>query len=153
MVLDTFHDHRNAFHFAINPLGTQYDALITDEGQDVNLEWDERWWSVVTITETGWTAELRIPFKTLRSRDGTDTFGINFKRFIRRKNETAQWTGWDRDFNFLQVSQAGHLTGVEGVHAGLKLRIKPYVLGGFRDKSPAGGSRTSIRCATSVWRR
>ncbi|MEO5896210.1 MAG: DUF5916 domain-containing protein [Vicinamibacterales bacterium] len=138
MVLDTFHDHRNAFHFVINPLGTQYDALITDEGQDVNLEWDERWWSSVTRTATGWTAEIRIPFTTLRTREGTDTFGINFKRFIRRKNETAQWTGWDRDFTFLTVSQAGHLLGVESIHAGLKLRVKPYALGGFQDKVPGG---------------
>ena len=140
IVLDTFHDHRNAFHFVINPLGTQYDALITDEGQDINLEWDERWWSSVSITEIGWTAEIRIPFTTLRSRGGTDVFGINFKRFIRRKNETAQWTGWDRDFAFLQVSQAGHLTGVDAVRTGLKLRVKPYVLGGFKDPDPGGVS-------------
>ena len=142
VVLDTFHDHRNAFHFAINPLGTQYDALITDEGQDVNLEWDERWWAAVTRTETGWTAEIRIPFTTLRTRAGTDTFGVNFKRFIRRKNETAQWTGWDRDFNFLQVSQAGHLLGVQDMRAGLKLRVKPYALGGFKDKVPGGRAST-----------
>lgn len=138
IVLDTFHDHRNAFHFAINPRGTQYDALITDEGQDVNVEWDERWWAEVSITDTGWTAEIRVPFTTLRSRDGIDAFGVNFKRFIRRKNETAQWTGWDRDFTFLQVSQAGHLVGVEGLKAGLKLRVKPYVLGGFEDPVPGG---------------
>ncbi len=142
VVLDTFHDHRNAFHFVINPLGTQYDALITDEGQDVNLEWDERWWAAVTRNETGWTAEIRIPFTTLRTRAGTDTFGVNFKRFIRRKNETAQWTGWDRDFNFLQVSQAGHLLGVQDMRAGLKLRVKPYALGGFQDKVPGGRAAT-----------
>ena len=73
----------------------------------------------MTRNETGWTAEIRIPFTTLRTRAGTDTFGVNFKRFIRRKNETAQWTGWDRDFNFLQVSQAGHLLGVQDMRAGL----------------------------------
>ncbi len=140
IVIDTFHDHRNAYHFVINPLGTQYDALITDEGQDINLEWDERWWSSVTISETGWSAEIRIPYTSLRSRPGADTFGVNFKRFIRRKNETAQWTGWDRDFNFLQVSQAGHLTGVDGIRTGLKLRVKPYALGGFEDPVPGGPS-------------
>ena len=138
IVLDTFHDHRNAFHFVINPVGTQYDALITDEGQDVNVEWDERWWSETTITGSGWTAEIKIPFTILRSRSSIETFGVNFKRFIRRKNETAQWTGWDRDFNFLQVSQAGHLTGVGGITTGLRLRLKPYLLGGFHDPTPGG---------------
>jgi hypothetical protein len=132
IVLDTFHDHRNAFYFVINPLGTQYDALITDEGQDVNAEWDERWWAETEVTNSGWTAEIKIPFTTLRSPEGADTFGVNFKRFIRRRTETAQWTGWDRDFFFVQVSQAGHLQGLNGIETGLKLRIKPFGLGGFR---------------------
>lgn len=140
IVLDTFHDHRNAFHFAINPRATQYDALVTDEGQDINVEWDEHWWAEAAITDRGWTAEIKIPFTTLRSRKGVDTFGVNFKRFIRRKNESAQWTGWDRDFTFLQVSQAGHMTGVGGIEAGMRLRLKPYVLGGFRDETPGGSA-------------
>lgn len=146
IALDTFHDHRNAFHFVINPLGTQYDALITDEGQDVNVEWDERWWSAVAIDDSGWSAEIKIPFTTLRSREGLDTFGVNFKRFIRRNNELAQWTGWDRDFNFLQVSQAGHLTGVGAIRTGLKLRVKPYALGGFQDtRQGTSRSRDPLR--------
>jgi hypothetical protein len=140
IVLDTFHDHRNGYYFVINPLGTQYDALITDEGQDVNVEWDERWWSETRITDRGWTAEIKIPLTTLRSREGVDTFGVNFKRFIRRKNEIGQWTAWDRDFTFLQVSQAGHLAGLAGLHTGLKLRVKPYVLAGARRTPEPQGS-------------
>ena len=140
ILLDTFHDHRNAFHFAVNPLGTQYDALITDEGHDVNAEWNERWWSETRITADGWTAEIKIPLTTLRSGGGLDAFGVNFKRFIRRKAESAHWTGWSRDYPFLQVSQAGHLTGVEQVETGLKLRVKPYLLGGVRDNVTTRGS-------------
>ena len=140
ILLDTFHDHRNAYHFAVNPLGTQYDALITDEGRDINAEWNERWWSETRITADGWTAEIKIPLTTLRSGPDLDTFGVNFKRYIRRKNESAHWTGWSRDFPFLQVSQAGHLAGVEQLKTGLKLRVKPYGLGGFRDIGVAGAS-------------
>ncbi|MEP6695051.1 MAG: DUF5916 domain-containing protein [Chloroflexota bacterium] len=144
ILLDTFHDHRNAYHFAVNPLGTQYDALITDEGHDVNAEWNERWWSETRITADGWTAEIKIPLTTLRSGPDLDTFGVNFKRYIRRKNESAHWTGWSRDFPFLQVSQAGHLLGVEQLHTGLKLRVKPYVLGGFRDSGATETVRTRL---------
>jgi hypothetical protein len=140
ILIDTFHDHRNAYHFAVNPLGTQYDALITDEGHDVNAEWNERWWSETRVTADGWTAEIKIPLTTLRSGPDLDAFGINFKRYIRRKNESAHWTGWSRDYPFLQVSQAGHLLGVEQLKTGLKLRVKPYVLGGFRDAGAAGAS-------------
>jgi hypothetical protein len=137
IALDTFHDHRNAYHFVINPLGTQYDAHSTDEGHDVNVEWDERWEARARMTGEGWIAEIRIPLTALRSPEGADTFGVNFKRFIRRKNEIAQWTGWDRDFDFLQVSQAGHLAGLAGIRTGLKLRVKPYARGGFRDANSA----------------
>jgi len=138
ILLDTFHDHRNAYHFAVNPLGTQYDALITDEGHDINADWNERWWSETRITPDGWTAEVKIPLTTLRSGPNLDTFGVNFRRYIRRRNESAHWTGWSRDFPFLQVSQAGHLAGVADLETGLKLRVKPYVLGGFRDPAPSG---------------
>ena len=140
ILLDTFHDHRNAYHFAVNPLGTQYDALITDEGHDINAEWNERWWSETRITADGWTAEIKIPLTTLRSGRDLDAFGVNFKRYIRRKNESAHWTGWSRDFPFLQVSQAGHLAGIEQMKTGLRLRVKPYALGGFRDVGGAGRS-------------
>jgi hypothetical protein len=143
IVIDTFHDHRNGYHFVINPLGTQYDAEIANEGLDVNVEWDERWWSETRIDDRGWTAEIMIPLTSLRAAEGIDTFGVNFKRFVRRRNETAQWTAWDRDFNFLQVSQAGHLSGVGELHTGLKLRIKPYGLGGARRTSSASGSDVS----------
>ncbi|HET7746744.1 MAG TPA: DUF5916 domain-containing protein, partial [Vicinamibacteria bacterium] len=132
IVLDTFHDHRNALHFVINPRGTQYDAQITDEGKDVNAEWDERWSSETTIDDRGWHAEVRIPLTAVRSRAGADAFGVNFARYIRHRSELALWTAWDRDFDLRQVSQAGHLTGLAGARTGLKLRVKPYLLGGFR---------------------
>ncbi len=132
IVLDTFHDHRNAFYFVTNPLGTRFDALVTDEGVDINSEWDERWWVEAKINDRGWVLEIEIPLTSLRASRDLDVWGINFKRFIRRKNETAQWSGWSRDFTFIQVSQAGHLEGVGGAEAGLLARIKPYVLGGAR---------------------
>lgn len=152
IVLDTFHDHRNGYYFVINPLGTQFDALITDEGQDLNVEWDERWWSETRIDEQGWSAEIKLPLTSLRSARGIDTWGVNFKRFIRRKNEIAQWTAWDRDFLFYQVSQAGHLAGVGELRPGLTLRVKPYLLGGASRHSmtataPEGGADPRARRA------
>ncbi|HEX8028835.1 MAG TPA: DUF5916 domain-containing protein [Vicinamibacterales bacterium] len=144
IVLDTFHDHRNGYHFAINPLATQYDALSTDEGRDINAEWDERWWSAAHITNDGWTAEIKIPYSTLRSAEGLSTFGINFLRFTRSTNERVLWSGWNRDFNFLQVSQAGHLEGVETIRTGLRLRVKPYVLGGARGNSSGTNRVTAL---------
>ena len=141
LVLDTFHDHRNAFLFRTNPLGTQYDALITDEGNNLNANWDEQWNVVSQITPEGWTAEFAIPFKSLRlSEENGAGWGLDLERVIRRKNESSYWNGYRRGFQLENVSQAGHLEGIENVESGLRLRVKPYLLGGASRISD--GSRT-----------
>ncbi len=132
IILDTFHDHRNAFLFRINPRGTQHDALITEEGRDVNVSWDEKWEVETSIDEEGWSAEIRIPFKSIRfsSSSGEEmTFGVDFERIIRRKNELTYWNNFSRDFDFHEVSQAGHLLGLPETRNNLKVRIKPYISG------------------------
>ena len=78
VVLDTFHDHRNAFLFKINPAGTQYDALITEEGRDVNADWDEKWEVETQVDEEGWTAEIKIPLTSIRFSSQSTDFGIDF---------------------------------------------------------------------------
>ena len=132
LLLDTFLDRRNAKLFRTNPLGTQYDALITEEGSDLNTEWDEVWASEARIDDEGWTVEIGIPFTSLRGpASPTQTWGLNFERIIRRKNEQTYWAGYGRSWHFWNVSQAGTVSGLEGVRTGLRLRIQPYVLGGF----------------------
>jgi len=133
IVLDTFHDHRNSFRFTSNPLGTQQDAMVTDEGNTTNENWDEKWDVAARITETGWTAEFAIPFKSVRVPESEDgmTWGLDMERFIRRKNESTSWVNYRRGFEISNVSQAGHMTGLESIETGLRLRVKPYLLGGF----------------------
>lgn len=128
VILDTFHDHRNGFLFRINPRGTQFDALITDEGRHVNATWDEEWRVETRVVERGWTAEIRIPLSTIRfeASDGA-AFGIDFERVIRRKNELTYWNSYARGYTFHQLSQGGHLTGIEGLSADSRFRVKPYV--------------------------
>jgi hypothetical protein len=141
IVLDTFHDHRNAFLFRTNPLGTQYDALLTDEGRASNISWDERWEVATQRTEDGWTAEFAIPFKSLRVPETADgmTWGIDVERVIRRKNEAAYWNDYRRAFRFEEVSHAGHLDGISQIETGLRLRVKPYVSAGFSHTSDRAG--------------
>lgn len=136
IILDTFYDHRNAFLLATNPLGVRYDARITDEGRDINLNWDETWEVAVRRTPTGWTAEIEIPFESLRvKRSDHQVWGIDFQRIIRRKNEFAYWSNYHRDFTFLNVSQAGRLVGLHEVEGGFRVRIKPYIAPRFSNLS------------------
>jgi hypothetical protein len=137
LILDTFHDHRNGYLFRINPLGTQYDAAITNEGQTINADWDEKWEARARITEQGWSAEIIVPFKILRFLSGDPiVWGVNFHRTIKRKNEDVFWTAHNRNYRFLEVSRAGHLTGLAQIQ-GFTFRIKPYVT--------SGGSKAVLR--------
>lgn len=140
ILLDTYHDRRNAYRFAVNPLGTQQDALITDEGRDVNLSWDAPWLSNGRINGDGFTVEIAIPLTTLRYKEGATVWGFNVARIIRRKNEENLWTSWQRSFGLERVSQAGELTGVEEIRRRRLVEFKPYVTGGWRQGVPRIGA-------------
>jgi hypothetical protein len=128
LVLDAFHDHRNGVFLRVTPRGNQADALITDESS-VNYNWDERWEAESRIHEKGWSIEIKIPFKALRFDSSAEhlVFGLDFSRVVRRKNEFSYWTNYRRGFRFYQMSQSGHLVGLDRTDGGLRVRVKPYV--------------------------
>ncbi len=135
ILLDPFLDRRNAYIFATNPNGAEFDALLADEGKEVNVDWRGVWEVAAARTSEGWSAEFRIPLRTLRYPDAsTRPWGFNVYRIIRRKNEEVLWQGWSRDGGgFHRVSLAGHLEGLQGLPAtGRNLELKPYLLGGQR---------------------
>jgi len=132
IVIDSAHDRRNAYVFQINPLGTQRDALITEEQRtdsstgDGDPGWDGVWTSEARVTEQGWTATVAIPFATLNFMQSRNViWGINFKRFIRRKNEEDLWSGWRRVYGAARISQAGELHGISEIGSGRLLIVKP----------------------------
>ncbi len=130
LILDTFHDRRNGYLFRINPLGTKYDATVTDDGQTTNQDWDEKWEAKAQIHEQGWSAEIVIPFKSLRFLNSEQlVWGVNFHRAIKRKNEDVFWTAHSRDFEFNEVSRAGNLEGLAEIQ-GFTFRLKPYFITG-----------------------
>jgi len=142
ILLDPFLDRRNAYIFATNPNGAEFDALLADEGKELNSDWRGVWEVAATRTSQGWSAELRIPLRTLRYPDASARpWGFNVYRMIRRKNEEVLWQGWSRDAGgFHRVSLAGHLEGLQGLPAlGRNLEVKPYVTGGQRQTAEEGG--------------
>src|SRR3989454_394752 len=87
LLIDSFHDRRGAFVFGTNPNGAMWDAQLVGI-DNLNQDWNGIWDVVVTRDSASWTAEFRIPFRTLRfHRVGDLRFGFNVRRFIRRKNE------------------------------------------------------------------
>jgi hypothetical protein len=138
IIIDSAHDRRNAYVFQVDPLGTQRDALITEEQRtdtslgDGDSGWDGVWTSEARVSRDGWTLTVGIPFATLNFMQSRDViWGINFKRFIRRKNEEDLWSGWKRMFGSARISQAGELHGISDIGSGRLFIVKPYGLTGF----------------------
>jgi hypothetical protein len=139
VILDTFADRRNGFVFVTNPSGAKSDAQIANEGRDVNTSWDAVWTVAAKRDAGGWSAELRIPFKTLRfERGGDRIWGVNFSRRIRRKNEVDYWSPVPRVYNLYRAGLAGTLTGLPDASQGRNLRIKPWV--SANTTRPVGGA-------------
>ena len=98
-------------------------------GSGFNINWDAAWTVRAKIGEHGWSAEFAIPFRTLRYPAGAaQTWGVNFQRNIRRRNERAYWAPIPRQFNLYRLSLAGSIGGVQ-TPALRNLRITPYALG------------------------
>jgi hypothetical protein len=134
ILLDPFHDHRNGVIFATNCMGAKADALLTDEGRELNTDWRGVWDVGGTRTPDGWSAEFAIPFRSLRfPAKGGEPWGINIVRMIRRKNEEVLWGGWTRENGgFHKVSLAGHFHGLtELPRPGMNLELRPYALTGW----------------------
>ena len=143
VVLDSFKDRQNGFVFGTNPAGVEFDGQVVKEatgafgqgGGGFDGNWDTSWHVRTSISDIGWSAEMEIPFKSLRygSRDVQD-WGINFQRNIRRNNEVAYWAPLSRQHDLYRIADAGTLEKIE-VPSQRNLKITPYVLG----KASRGG--------------
>ena len=127
LILDTYLDGRNAYFFEINPKGLMGDGLLTiGQGLSLNKNWDGIWRPWTHIGDFGWSTEIRIPFHTLNFDPKTSTWGINFQRTVRRKNEEILWSGHKRNQGLFRPQNAGILTGLNGISQGLGLEIVGY---------------------------
>ena len=160
LIFDTFLDKQNGFVFGTSPAGQEYDGQVVNEGVGgsgmgrggasrgggggFNLNWDGVWQVRAQVSDIGWSAEFGIPFRTLRYPPGdSQTWGVNFQRTIRRRNETAYWAPLTLQYNLFRVSQAGQLRGLQvPVGDTENLQLTPYVTGeAIRlDADPARGT-------------
>ena len=126
VVIDSYHDHRTASSFDVNPSGVRRDALKTDAGDD--LAWDAVWDAAASRDSAGWTAEYRIPFSQLRFSPATEqTWGIQIERIIGRRNEYAVFAFTPKAERG-GVARYGHLSGLRDIRPGRRLEILPYTV-------------------------
>jgi len=135
-VLDTFMDERSGYVFAVNPNSAHYDALISNRRNGENKNWDAVWEAKTFIGPKGWSAEIKIPIKSLDFKKGLTSWGFNVERRIQRLQETDRWAGTRQDYKITQISQAGVLFGLPKFDIGLGLSIIPSVVSGVGIPEP-----------------
>ncbi|UCH78476.1 MAG: carbohydrate binding family 9 domain-containing protein, partial [Candidatus Coatesbacteria bacterium] len=129
--LDTFHDRKSAYYFALNPLNTQMDGYFSEEGEVENRNWDGVWYSATRVNHDSWTLEMKIPFRSLRFGLFNEEWGINFVRFHKHTGDQTIWR--DTGENLLRVSLYGTMEAPPGIQRRPVVDVRPYVSGSYRD--------------------
>ncbi|MSO45351.1 MAG: hypothetical protein EXQ59_01090 [Acidobacteria bacterium] len=130
VALDTFHDGRTGVYFYMTPIGGMRDMAVTD--MRVQTDWNPVWDGGASRSKDGYILEMAFPFKSLRYGAGRQqTWGIQMRRFITSKNETAFLTPVDRQWGPPGISHfadAPTLIGLEVPPPSRNIEIKPYAI-------------------------
>jgi hypothetical protein len=115
LVIDPYNTGRSGYRFETNAAGGRNDMLYIDY-DEYNDDWDAIWQSASQVTEDGWTFE---------------TWGVNFSRAIRRKDEEMVWVSRNRAYG---PGIVGAVSGLQNLDQGLGLDIVPSLsIGQNRD--------------------
>jgi hypothetical protein len=139
VIVDSFHDKRSAFEFAVNPAGVKQDAYWFNDGNQ-DQGWDAVWDVAVSRGPRGWRAEFRIPFSQLRYHPSPSaTFGFAVVRQIGRLNETTTWPLLSKSASGY-VSSLGELTNLQLTRSPKRLEMVPYVVGDVTTQPTTAGN-------------
>jgi hypothetical protein len=132
VVLDTFHDRRSGYYFNTNALGAVRDALLVNENQNANLDFNAVWDVRSHRFAEGWSTEMAIPFKSLRYPGQREqTWGLLVQRIDWKKNEMSYLTSIPASYGgagIWKVSSSATLVGIEAPERGGRLEVKPYTV-------------------------
>ena len=127
VIFDTYNDAQNGFVFGTNPLGVEYDAQVRSQ-DNPTTSWDGSWEVKTRVLEDTWTAEFRIPLRTLRYGPAPQTWGVNFARNIQRKREKSFWSPLPRQYDLNRLTSAGEMRGLQ-LETPRNFKVMPYVVG------------------------
>ncbi|HET7234485.1 MAG TPA: DUF5916 domain-containing protein [Longimicrobium sp.] len=123
---DTYHDHSGVTIFQLNPSGVKWDAGQASPNADIG--WDPIWEGVAKVDSAGWVAEFRIPWSQLKfNPDSVQTWGMQIKRFVERRNELSQWSFVSQNENN-GPSRYGHLRDLRIARKPGGWEIMPYTV-------------------------
>jgi hypothetical protein len=131
VAIDGLRDRRSGFYFRVNANGALWDGEHINFEQG-NEDWDGVWDARSKVTDQGYVVEMLIPWATLRYRRKGSEFVMNFRRFIRRKNEESMWRSWKRTEGFRFLETAGTVAGFDSLPARPRVEVRPYLLSNAR---------------------
>jgi hypothetical protein len=127
--IDSYHDLRTAFSFAVNAEGVKCDLVITEDGLNEDSSWDPIWFAKTSVDDKGWVAEMKIPFSQLRfGQQDTQVWGFQCTRYLYRNQERSQWQFIPRDAPG-QVHMYGELRGIRNIRHSRQMELTPYLVG------------------------
>lgn len=136
-VIDAIGDG-NGLGFGTNPLGAQDDWQFTGENENVNGDWNGVWDVRTSVDAHGWTAEFRIPFRTLRYQSASARpWRFNVQRYTAARAEWSFWAAIPRRFFIERVSLAGMLLGVTPAPPPVNVQVKPFALSARETRNSA----------------
>ena len=128
VAINTFNDGINENKFYVTAAGTQADSKTRQGGWRTNdYNWSAVWESAVNITDIGWVVEIKIPYSALRFQNtDVQTWGINFMREIKRRDEIYSWNYVDRSIGN-ESQYNGILNGITNIKPPIRLSFFPFV--------------------------
>ncbi|NJD11258.1 MAG: carbohydrate binding family 9 domain-containing protein [Gemmatimonadetes bacterium] len=129
IALDSYRDRLTAYRFMVNPSGVRSDEVLSGGNADHgDNSWDPVWEAATAVTDSGWVAELRIPFSQLRfSKAEVQEWGLQLERTIARRQEEAVFAFTPKAERG-GVARYGVLTGLRSIHPGRGVEVVPYVV-------------------------
>jgi len=126
VVIDSYFDRRTGFGFTVTAGGVRGDAIFSNDNEQPDNSWDPIWEAKTSVTDSGWIAEMRIPFSQLRfAQKSEHIWGLNIFRYIYRKQELTEWQLIPKDAAGF-VSYFGYLKGIKGIKAPRRIELLPY---------------------------
>lgn len=135
---DTFLDQTNGFSFGLSASGAKWDGVMSN-GSSSNLNWDCKWDSKVKHYDDKWTAEMRIPFKSVRYASGEKVWNVNFSRLDLKTNEKSSWAPVPRQFPTASLAYAGVLKFEDPLpKSRMMISLIPYLFGSYTNDFETG---------------
>jgi len=147
VLLDPFNDKRSGYRFMTNPNGLRQEGIFQNVSEE-QWDWEGIWDTASTLDEQGWVTEIAIPFKTLSFDPANDTWGINFRRAIARRDERTGWVSRNRNSD---PSSSGVVVGLTGLEQGMGLDVVPSISVSEERRFDGTGSTTDTEPSLDVF--